>query len=177
MEDLKNTREMTLVAEAYTRYRTLLVAYANKRTRNLADAEDVVQEAFIKIINMGDMVYAATIRNLAFTTVQNLLIDRLRRRVVVSEVHSYIYRRDRVGHSREQSAASGICLDEDASRSVPESILHEPFRRTDGRRNIEGTSYQPPYGGGTDTERAEKGASLSQGCRRLLTGRQKNHLP
>ena len=74
MEDLKNTREMTLVAEAYTRYRTLLVAYANKRTRNLADAEDVVQEAFIKIINMGDMVYAATIRNLAFTTVQNLLI-------------------------------------------------------------------------------------------------------
>ena len=66
MEDLKNTREMTLVAEAYTRYRTLLVAYANKRTRNLADAEDVVQEAFIKIINMGDMVYAATIRNLAF---------------------------------------------------------------------------------------------------------------
>ena len=30
MEDLKNTREMTLVAEAYTRYRTLLVAYANK---------------------------------------------------------------------------------------------------------------------------------------------------
>ena len=62
MEDLKNTREMTLVAEAYTRYRTLLVAYANKRTRNLA-----------------------------FTTVQNLLIDRLRRRVVVSEVHSYIY--------------------------------------------------------------------------------------
>lgn len=48
MEDLKNTREMTLVAEAYTRYRTLLVAYANKRTRNLADAEDVVQEAFIK---------------------------------------------------------------------------------------------------------------------------------
>ena len=91
MEDLKNTREMTLVAEAYTRYRTLLVAYANKRTRNLADAEDVVQEAFIKIINMGDMVYAATIRNLAFTTVQNLLIDRLRRRVVVSEVHSYIY--------------------------------------------------------------------------------------
>ena len=91
MEDLKNTREMTLVAEAYTRYRALLVAYANKRTRNLADAEDVVQEAFIKIINMGDMVYAATIRNLAFTTVQNLLIDRLRRRVVVSEVHSYIY--------------------------------------------------------------------------------------
>ena len=62
MEDLKNTQEMTLVAEAYTRYRTLLVAYANKRTRNLA-----------------------------FTTVQNLLIDRLRRRVVVSEVHSYIY--------------------------------------------------------------------------------------
>lgn len=91
MEDLKNTQEMTLVAEAYTRYRTLLVAYANKRTRNLADAEDVVQEAFVKIINMGDMVYAATIRNLAFTTVQNLLIDRLRRRVVVAEVHSYIY--------------------------------------------------------------------------------------
>ena len=52
---------------------------------------ELVQEAFIKIINMGDMVYAATIRNLAFTTVQNLLIDRLRRRVVVSEVHSYIY--------------------------------------------------------------------------------------
>ena len=91
MEDLKNTQEMTLVAEAYTRYRRLLVAYANKRIRNLEDAEDVVQEAFIKIINMGDMVYAATIRNLAFTTVQNLLIDRLRRRVVVSEVHSYIY--------------------------------------------------------------------------------------
>ena len=183
MEDLKNTREMTLVAEAYTRYRTLLVAYANKRTRNLADAEDVVQEAFIKIINMGDMVYAATIRNLAFTTVQNLLIDRLRRRVVVSEVHSYIYDIQPEFTEETESAihANSLLQAEytfrHASRSVPESILHEPFRRTDGRRNIEGTSYQPPYGGGTDTERAEKGASLSQGCRRLLTGRQKNHLP
>ena len=156
MEDLKNTQEMTLVAEAYTRYRTLLVAYGvcgyhpesgfYNRTepfdRSPAPSGSGVGSPFLYIRHPTG-----------------------------------IYRRDRVGHSREQSAASGICLDEDASRSVPESILHEPFRRTDGRRNIEGTSYQPPYGGGADTERAEKGASLSQGCRRLLTGRQKNHLP
>ena len=138
-----------------------------KRTRNLADAEDVVQEAFIKIINMGDMVYAATIRNLAFTTVQNLLIDRLRRRVVVSEVHSYIYDIQPEFTEETESAihANSLLQAEYAwTKTLPEACRKvycmNRFEETDGRRNIEGTSYQPPYGGGADTERGGEGCVL-----------------
>ena len=59
--------------------------------RDPHDAEDAVQDAFIRILNMGDMVCVATIRNLAFTVVQNILVDRLRGRVRKAEAYSYMY--------------------------------------------------------------------------------------
>lgn len=91
MKELNEIPKKQLVAEAYVLYREKLVAYAYKRIHDMEDAEDAVQDAFIRILNMGDMVCAATIRNLAFTVVQNILVDRLRARVRKAEAYSYMY--------------------------------------------------------------------------------------
>ena len=65
MKELNEIPKKQLVAEAYSLYREKLVAYAYKRIHDMEDAEDAVQDAFIRILNMGEMVWAATIRNLA----------------------------------------------------------------------------------------------------------------
>lgn len=86
-----NTRKSTVVEIAYDHYREILVAYVNKRIHDMEDAEDIVQDAFIKILSMENMVNEATIKSLAFTAVQNLLVDRLRRRVRKTKAYSYLY--------------------------------------------------------------------------------------
>ena len=91
MKELNEIPKKELVAEAYALYREKLVAYAYKRIHDMEDAEDAVQDAFIRILNMGDMVCVATIRNLAFTVVQNILVDRLRGWVRKAEAYSYMY--------------------------------------------------------------------------------------
>ena len=80
-----------MVAECYDRYRELLVAYAHKRTRDWDDAEGIVQDAFMRMWNMKEMICASTVRSLAFTIVQNLLVDRLRVRVKKAEAQAYLY--------------------------------------------------------------------------------------
>lgn len=89
-EQNENPRE-SLVAECYDRYRELLVAYAHKRTRDWDDAEDIVQDAFVRMWSMREMICASTVRSLAFTIVQNLLVDRLRVRVKKAEAQAYLY--------------------------------------------------------------------------------------
>ena len=83
---------MCLVEDAYRRWRDKLVSYANARTQDRAEAEDIVQEAFVRLLSLGDMVCQATVKSLAFTSVQNLLVDRLRHRVRRERVHADIYK-------------------------------------------------------------------------------------
>ena len=90
MKEQENQKE-ALVAECYARYRELLVAFAHKRTRDWEDAEDIVQDAFVRMWNMENMICVSTVRSLAFTIVQNLLVDRLRGRLKRAEAQTYLF--------------------------------------------------------------------------------------
>ena len=90
MKEQENQKE-ALVAECYARYRELLVAFAHKRTRDWEDAEDIVQDAFVRMWNMENMICVSTVRSLAFTIVQNLLVDRLRGRLKKAEAQTYLF--------------------------------------------------------------------------------------
>ena len=82
-----------VVAEAFANYHDLLLAYVYKRIHDWNDSEDVVQDVFLRLLELGDMVCTQTVRGLVFTTAQNLLVDRLRRRVRKADVYADLYER------------------------------------------------------------------------------------
>lgn len=62
--------------KALTRLRADLVAYLHRKTRGAEDAEDVVQEAFVRFHRAGHDLAAPDARPLLFVIVRNLQLDR-----------------------------------------------------------------------------------------------------
>ena len=63
-------------ASEIERLRTDLIAYLHRRTRGEADAEDLVQEAFVRFHRAGHDLCAADARPLLFVIARNLQLDR-----------------------------------------------------------------------------------------------------
>lgn len=64
----------------FEQYRSALYAYFLRRTRNTADAEDLVQDVFVRLTRMGPAPGIRDIEAFMFRTAANLLRDRARRR-------------------------------------------------------------------------------------------------
>jgi len=66
----------------YTKYYTFMINSFSKKTRNIEDAEDIVSEAFEKLINKVHMYneHSAAFSTWFYTIVQNVFIDKLRKR-------------------------------------------------------------------------------------------------
>lgn len=60
-------------------YRNALLRYFSKRLNNIADAEDLTQEVFIRIARQGGTADINHIESYLFQTASNLLRDRARR--------------------------------------------------------------------------------------------------
>lgn len=90
----KHQRSMTdnvhIIEEAFGRYRSALVAYAFSRIKNMQEAEDIVQDAFVRLMGY-DVITAETVKSLCYTIVSNIVIDHIRRHYKRNEVSSYIY--------------------------------------------------------------------------------------
>lgn len=91
MKEQNEKSRRQLVTDIYTLYRDDLVAYVDKRIHDMEDAEDVVQDAFVRMLNMEDMLCPVTVRSLIFTIVRRLMMDRLRLLMKRTEIYSYIY--------------------------------------------------------------------------------------
>jgi len=61
------------------RYQSALLRYFSKRISNRADAEDLVQEVFIRIARQGNTTNIDHVEAYLFQTASNLLRDRARR--------------------------------------------------------------------------------------------------
>lgn len=84
------TDNVYIIEEAFERYRSSLVAYSFSRIRNMQEAEDIVQDAFVRIMGY-DVITKETVKSLCYTIVTNIVIDRIRRHYKRQEVNSYIY--------------------------------------------------------------------------------------
>lgn len=80
-----------VAVEAFDKYRQGLVSFAYERIKDYDEAEDIVQDAFVHLLESGDVICEKTVRSFLFTIVRNILIDRLRRMVKSREVYSYAY--------------------------------------------------------------------------------------
>lgn len=79
-----------IIQYAYEQYQSALVAYASTRINSLQEAEDIVQDAFVRLLGY-DVITKETVKSLCYTIVNNIVIDRIRRHYKRQEVNSYIY--------------------------------------------------------------------------------------
>lgn len=73
---------MSIIETAFMQYRQMLVRYVNARVEDYALAEDIVQDAFVRVLEMEVGVHEASVKGLLFRACRNLVFDHLRRRLV-----------------------------------------------------------------------------------------------
>lgn len=80
----------TLVADAFSSYRSQLFNYINYKIENKEDAEDLVQDTFVRLLECGKMLRKDTVKSFIFTIAHNLITDYLRRYYKKQEITSYM---------------------------------------------------------------------------------------
>ena len=72
-----NKKQSELVAKIYEQYLPELKLYFVNYTHNMMEAEDMVQNLFIKVLRL-DIINEETARNLLFVTAHHMIIDDVR---------------------------------------------------------------------------------------------------
>ena len=70
-----------IIAAFYTVHQNELVNFATSRLGNREEAEDLVQDAFVKMMTIEDIINEATIKSFAYTITANKVKDLLRHRI------------------------------------------------------------------------------------------------
>ncbi len=72
-------RQDNLIAEAYRSSQAALCGYICKRIGSHADAEDLTQEVFVRLLEYNTLLNETTVVRLLYSIARNLVIDYLRR--------------------------------------------------------------------------------------------------
>lgn len=80
-----------LITEYYEEYRQSVFFYICRRIENRSDAEDLIQDAFLRLLEYRMMNRRDTLKYFLFTIVRNLLNDYLRRYYKRQEIDRYLY--------------------------------------------------------------------------------------
>jgi|GEM_PF-1082083 RNA polymerase sigma-70 factor (ECF subfamily) len=81
-----------VVANLYTRYYTDLRQYFVSYTHDMMAAEDMVQNLFVKVMDL-DVIVMETAGNILFTMAHNMVIDDVRHKAYVRQAHERLYDR------------------------------------------------------------------------------------
>ena len=79
-----------LISDYYTLHRAELLAYASSRLGDKDEAEDLVQNTFLRLLTTDKMLTEQTLPALVFTICRNLVSDYYRRRAFRYEYEHYI---------------------------------------------------------------------------------------
>lgn len=102
MENLKT--DFTVIENYYTKHYNDVVAFVSSRTLNNCEAEDIVQNVFVRLLKTDKMITNVTLPNLVYTIARNLIYDYWRHRKSMNEYEHYITYR----MSEEYAADSSI---------------------------------------------------------------------
>ena len=80
-----------LITEYYEEYRQSVFFYINRRIEDKDDAEDLTQDAFLRLLEYRMMIRRDTLKRYLFTVVRNLVNDYLRRYYKRQEIDRYLY--------------------------------------------------------------------------------------
>lgn len=94
-----NITNRQLVAEIYEKYLPELKLYFAHYTHDMAEAEDMVQDLFIKILKIGTLC-EKTARNLLFVTARHMIIDDARHKAYIRMENLHLqYRMELIDNS------------------------------------------------------------------------------
>lgn len=88
MESIK-TLKSDLIENSYKELRQSLYIYICKAVKNDDEAEDIVQDVFLRLIEYNDMLRHDTVKYFIFTIAKNLILDYYRKHSVVNDYNSY----------------------------------------------------------------------------------------
>ncbi|WP_418573471.1 sigma-70 family RNA polymerase sigma factor [Phocaeicola sp.] len=89
MKDLTHTSN-ELVARIFMDYRQSVFFYVYKRIGKKEDSEDLVQDAYLRLLEYRTMLRPDTVKYFLFTIVRNLVIDYFRRFYKRQEVVDFL---------------------------------------------------------------------------------------
>ncbi len=117
------------IEDAYRLHRSELVRYAQAHQLDEATAQDIVQDAFLRLLQSTDPILSATLRSLLFTTTHRLAIDILRRR------------QQHAAYCRSQMGWAMDCVDNSTlhtimCHSIAEAERQQVERLTERRRLV-----------------------------------------
>ena len=93
----------SLITNYYSSHRDELLAFVSSRLGGSCEAEDIVQNVFLRLLTTDKMITEVTLHALVYTTARNLIIDYYRRHTVFEEYEHYI---------------KGVCSEETTTESV-----------------------------------------------------------
>lgn len=88
MENLKT--DFTVIENYYTEHYDEIVAFVSSRILNSYEAEDIVQNVFIRLLKSNKMITVVTLPNFVYTIARNLIYDYWRHRKSVNEYEHYL---------------------------------------------------------------------------------------
>ena len=90
-----------LISNYYSLHRAELLAYASTRLGDSDEAEDLVQNSFLRILTTDKMLTEQTLPALVFTVCRNQVNDYFRRRAFCHEYEHYLQGSNNGGMSME----------------------------------------------------------------------------
>ena len=96
-------------SECYLQYYDIIKRYITFRIDNSYEAEDLVQDAFVRLWEHSAFVNKETVRPLLFTIARNLVTDKVRRYYKKAELLSYIYK---VQEASRNTTEETVCSNE-----------------------------------------------------------------
>lgn len=96
-------------SECYLQYYDIIKRYITFRIDNSYEAEDLVQDAFVRLWEHRAFVNKETVRPLLFTIARNLMTDKVRRYYKKAELLSYIYK---VQEASRNTTEETVCSNE-----------------------------------------------------------------
>lgn len=110
-----------IIAGYYGAARNELVAFVERRTGSHELAEDLVHDAFLRMLTTGNLLSEATLPALAFTMVRNLLSDWFRRRAYANGYADYLM------HTEHHAAdAAQLCSRHEVEQWIERGMARLP---------------------------------------------------
>lgn len=78
MKDTSSHITVQVLSEVYVIYRPVIFRYIFRKLNGCMEAEDLVQDAFLRLLEYRDILRTETIRSFLYTIVRNLVVDYLR---------------------------------------------------------------------------------------------------
>ena len=90
-----------IVSDYYTYHRDELLAFVSSRLGGSSEAEDLVQNVFLRLLTSNKMLSEVTLPALVYTIAQRIIIDYYRRRTTFDEYEHYLRNTDEMDDSAE----------------------------------------------------------------------------